>query len=228
MKLFKIKSENIDRRLIILLPFIQLIFSCQGKGSRAVESKEILQTDTMIKDIPLNKRGNPYSYYKNKSGVENKIGLSNLENGFDSLQIRVWYAYASCDTSQLFLLKRKEGKWAAELYTLIYRLNESDGSLMSIDKEVLIKTPKSGWQSFTGKIVELGIASLPDSKKIAGYPDFADGNSIIVEVSSGFKYRIYSYKEPSKVMDEINEARKIEEILKLIESEFDFTRLRKI
>ena len=214
--------------LVIAVCIMELVVSCNGQTESNEFKENRKLADTVVKDIPLNKKGRPSSYYQNKSNVENKLGLKSLENGFDSLQIRLWYGYAFKDSSQLVVLRNSNGKWTSELFTLVYHLNENGDALKSISKEIITRDPKSGWGNFIDKVLKLQITTLPDMNKIKDYPDFADGDDIIIEAAAKKYYRIYSYKEPNQVQFKIKEAKNIERILELIENEFDFKRLRKL
>lgn len=216
------------RILVIAVCITELLVSCNGQTGINGFNENREPVDTVVKDIPLNKKGKPSSYYRNKNSVENKLGLKSLENGFDSLQIRLWYGYAFKDSSQLVVLKNTKGKWTSELFTLVYHLNENGDTLKSISKDMIIREPKSGWRNFIDKVLKLQVTTLPDKSKIKDYPDFVDGDDIIIEAATKKYYRIYSYKEPNHVQFKIKEAKNMEQILVLIESEFGFKRLRKL
>lgn len=199
---------------------IWLISSCNSQTNTN-------QPLTIKKDIPLNKRGKPYSYYNNKSKVEEKIGIYTLENGFDSIQIRIWYGYAFNDSAQLVILKNSKSIWSGEFLSLVYNLNDKDNFLKSISKSSVIKEPLKGWDSLITLLNKYQITTLPDDSKINGYPDMTDGDGVVVEIATKKSYRIYSYKQPSMVKDKISEANQMEKILRVIENEFSFPRLRK-
>jgi hypothetical protein len=158
--------------------------------------------------------------------VERLMGLQSLENGFDSLQLRFWYGYARTDSSQLVVIARKGQIWSAQLYTFIYVMGDS-GKIISIKKDESSGSPKLGWKQFIQELYKLSIPTLPDKYSIKNYPEYTDGSSIIVEVATKRYYRIYSYKEPMMVQEQVQDAGKIEQALMLIEDQFEYKRLRK-
>lgn len=102
---------------VVFFTIFELLLACkhQNRYGSITNDKHSI-ADTLVKDIPLDKKGRPRSYYRNKGGVENKLGLQSLENGFDSLQIRIWYGYAFNDTSQLAIFKNSNGNWKGDFF----------------------------------------------------------------------------------------------------------------
>ena len=160
--------------------------------------------------------------------MERHLGLNTLENGFDSIQIRIWYGYAFIDTSQLVILKNNKKEWVAELVTFKYHTDNRIDSVNAIDKTSVKSQPKSGWSNFINKLFSLKITELPDFSKVKNYQDMMDGDDVIVEISTVNSYRIFSYKEPRHFKERIPEAKSMEMILELVEDEFGFLRLRKL
>ena len=212
-------------RFFIVACLVGLLFSCNAQAGNT-HTKEL--ADTVMRDIPLDKKGKPTLSYLSKVQIAAQLKLDTLENGFDSLQIRIWYGYARTDSGQLVIIKNINNKWTAELFTLLYHLNENGNTLKSISKNVVLREPNSGWENFTSNLFELQIMGLPDFRKIINYPDIADGNGVSIEIATTKQYRYYLYQEPKMVQDKIKQAKKIEEILELIEDEFNFKRLRKL
>lgn len=213
--------------LLSLCPF-SLMISCETNRNKSTnyDLKNNQSRDTVVKDIPMDKNGKPRSYYKNKEVVEKIIGLESLENGFDSIQIRIWHGYAFNDTSQLIVFKKNQGNWFGEFFTLIYKYNEKGDSILSINKSVVKREPKSGWEVLMKKMLSLDILTLPDYKEIPNYLQVADGDAVIFEIATQKVYRIYSYQAPNLNKFEHQQAMKIEKVLKLIEDEFNFIQLR--
>lgn len=211
---------------LVILVFL-LFCATDEKNKIKFNNTHKKEIDTVIKDIPKDKKGRPRSYYKNKMFVENKIGLETLENGFDSIQIRIWYGYAFKDSSQLIIIKKTQGKWFGIFYTLKYNYNEKRDSIIGIENSLISKKPKSSWEIFINNFLAIGILDLPDYKEIPNYYQGADGDAIIVEIGTQNKYRIFSYQEPNLKKAQFLQAMKMEEALELIENEFNFFRLRK-
>lgn len=70
--------------------------------------------------------------------------------------------------------------------------------------------------------------STPKNPTVINYPEVVHGDDVIVEISTKTIYRIYSYKEPRLFQGKIKEAKRMEDILVLIEKEFNFNRLRRM
>ena len=71
----------------------------------------------------------------------------------------------------------------------------------------------TGWKAFCANLFGHDITTLPDESRIMGYPDFADGNGVIIEVATMHRYRIYTYTVPHLAKD-IQQAEEIEAILR--------------
>jgi hypothetical protein len=184
------------------------------------------KTDSVIKDIPLTKRGEPRMFYINKNLSENKLKLTTLENGTEFSEFRLWYTYASNDTAQLVILKDTGKRWQAELYNLIYRYTEKYDSLLSIDKHFSTSVPVSGWSNFIKQLKSSNIEVLPDKSLIKEYPEMTDGDEIIVEVADAEHYRIYHYQLPGMLRNDIPEANDMNNIMSVIQQELKFKQLR--
>lgn len=214
---------------VIFFLCIYFCISCDNKTrTGGVLSIQNTQTDTVVKDVPLKRNGKFPAYYLNKPFVERQLGLNTLENGFDSIQIRIWYGYAFIDTSQLVILTNSNQEWVAELMTFQYYTENRNDSRIDANINVIKKEPSSGWSNFTEKLFSLNITELPDFSKVKNYQDLMDGDDVIIEVSTVNSYRIFSYKEPGYFKETVPEAKLMETILELVEYEFKFQRLRKL
>lgn len=222
-------KRNLLSLHIGLCVFMLLISCVTNDGERAKQDVKMnVVSDTVVKDIPTDGKGKPRSFYRNKEIVEKKVGLRTLENGYDSIQIRIWYGYAFNDTSQLIQFKKTQGAWFGDFFTLKYNFNVKGDSVMSIDKSIISREPKSGWEIFVKQMLDLEILTLPDYKDIPNYLQTADGDAVIIEVATQKLYRIYSYQAPNMNKLDHWQAKNIEDILELIEDEFNFPRLRKL
>lgn len=209
-----------------LIIFLSVIICCCN--TRHESSYKNSSVDTVTKEIPLTKKGKPDFFYKLIKQKAAQLKLDSLEKGYDSLQIRIWYDYSFLENQQLVVIKRVSQKWNCELYTLKVDWNDSSRYDKIISKIVIEKEPISGWDNFTKQLLDLKIMSLPDMRKVPGYNEIigADGNSFNVEIATKDKYRFYGYWEPGN-FSQYWQAKNMEDILRLIEREFDFKRLRK-
>jgi hypothetical protein len=148
---------------------------------------------------------------------EAQLGLINLENGFDNLQIRIWYEYSLIKNRRLVVITNQRASWTATVYNL--QVNYDGETEIIVSKEIKQAIPKSGWESFLKKLFDLKIVTLPDSHDIANYSSGDDGVTYDIEIATKNQYRFYSYWGPSWNEDKIWQARNISAILKLIEEE---------
>jgi len=152
----------------------------------------------------------------------NQLGIGNLKNGFDSLQIRIWYDYSLLKNRDLVIIQLKKGKWLGFHYSMVVDWDPLKNTETIVTKTVKNVTPKSGWNDFLIRLSDLRITSLPNMKDIPGLKDFwDDGNYYNIEIAKGKNYRFYTYHVPSKFEDKFWQARNMSDILRLISTEFN-------
>ena len=184
-----------------------------------------LNTDTVKKDIPLDQKGNPMGFYKWKDIIEKKGDFQTIENGFDSLEIRIWYGHAFSDKLQLLVISKWKLGWNGELVELNCVYDKKHDSILSISRLSKKVLPKTGWKDFILKINKLKVQSLPNYSTINNYSVCSDGDGVTIEVATVNKYRIYNYP-CFESNAQIWQAGNISKIMNLIENEFNFKRLR--
>ena len=136
--------------------------------------------NSFYKEIPHYKSGEIISYYSTIKKYENIFKLDTIENGFDSLQIRIWYHYPKFRTPKhVFILKKQNNTWTTMLY--------------SFDKDsLMIINPKSNLNKVIHNILKNKIMTLPNMDDIKGLEDgYADGESYTIEISDKNHYRLY-------------------------------------
>jgi hypothetical protein len=210
---------------------------CMALAASATPASHLNSTgdrDTVKKDIPMEPTRHhgpmvPVGYYKYKINIEKKMGFATLENGFDSLYIRLWYGYSnSVDTLQLVTIQYSGGKWKARLYLLPIKVDRHTDTTIAVKQIVGDVVPRAGWQSFSSRLLAHHIMTLPDMRNIPKYPDLTGGgSSVTIEVATQRMYRIYSYTDP-RLATGHPQARDIEAILKLIREQLGLKQLRSI
>ena len=192
----------------LTLIFIAAFFSCKD----------------FKKEIPKGKDGqNVYSYKWMKILTE-KSKIKNLEEGIDSMCIRLWFSGSFRDTVKVIELKNENHIWTHNRYDLI--VHYKDFWKDQLDVKLVSKTqtkPKSEWSTIIDSLFKLGITKLPNDLAITHYTIPNHGNDVMIEAATKDYYRLYNL--PIVQFGEnktIEEAQKGIGIIRLIESEFDF------
>jgi len=208
--------------LFTLAIFLIFFFACNNPKNFKNKRDEI---QNFKKEIPTDKRGDYFpSYYLIKKYTK-KAELRNLENGFDSICIRLWYIYGIGSSWQVVEIKKNSKEWLSEFILLTADKNKKDSSTR-IQKSILFEKPKSGWDVFTKELFNYNITTLPTDELIKGYKRNTDGHFVIVEIATEKYYRIFNYSDLN-YNSNIKEARVISDIMKLVEREFGVERLHK-
>lgn len=211
--------------LVIIIQFciFFLINSCIHREKSVILNKSDKQE--VIKIIPKNKYGGSYFPYELVKKTTKRAGLNFLDNGYDSVFIRLWYVYRF--SLQVVDLKKNQGVWKAESHNM--QLDLINDTIQPVNIKSNPAFPKSGWESFTSKLFSLNILNLPDDSEIKDYHlnNATDASFITVEIATINKYKIYSYTEPY-VHLEFLEARSMENIIKLIDEELGLKRAEKL
>jgi len=208
-------------RITKILIIISFLTSCSRQtisdsNLSKIDSSKLKFNDSF--NSLLNETINDYSH---------QLKLESLKNGFDSLQIRIWFDYSIVPERRLFIIKRKKSKWIAISYKMTLNLDSTYqvDSLKTIDKFKSIKMeelkPKNGWNNFMNKLLSLKITTLPNSEEIKGFEsDMDDGILYMIEIATKDKYRFYYYENPEELKDKFWQAKNLVDIIQLIKSEF--------
>ncbi len=205
------------RQFIITILFVIYWALCFAQNTAVI--------DKFRKEIPTWKDGDTDLFYNLSQQKAAQLKLDVLQNGYDSLQIRIWYNYPFTTLRKLFIIKRANSVWSATSYRMSVDWNPTNltDSVMSKRKKTV--SPKSGWADFVHKLLTLQIIQLPNMRDIPGLEDWwSDGENYNVEVSTKQLYRFYGYHLPEKFQDKYWQAKNMAEILKLVETEFSVER----
>ncbi len=208
---------------LTLCLFTLLIQSCNGQTGKLKDNKTSSR-DTFIRDIPLYRSGKETQAYAIMRQLERKLGLHDITSGFDSIQLRIHFSYSGKDTAHLVLLNYQNNKWDAKLYTYLFGNNDSINEFTPVS--FVSRYPSSGWIAFISKIYAFEILTLPDMDKINNAFEIYEGDVITVEYATRTKYRLYQYVTPYRFQKLWKEAKQMDEITKVLESELNFKRLR--
>jgi hypothetical protein len=150
------------------------------------------------------------------------MSLERLENGFDSIAIRVWLSYNRKDTLQVFTIKRQNNLWIGYFSQGAYEFSEHHDSIRYVGKIGIAVKPMLDWRIFVDSLIRFNILKLTDYRKITSMNDYPldGGNSVTFEISTKSLYRIYTYEMPGHFAAKHKEAADVVRILNLIQGQF--------
>ncbi len=195
-------------RFTYLLFYILLISSCTQHENLNIPSFPLKNSDSIRVDNLISQK-------------RKQLNIESLETGFDSIQIRIWYEYSLLKKRDLIILKFTQGEWNGTFYSMIVDWDPLKTTETILSKSVKNVKPKSGWNNFTKKLVDLKLTTLPNMRDIPGLSDtWDDGTTYAVEIAAGKKYRTYSYHEPEEFKD-YWQANKMLAILEIFSKELN-------
>ncbi len=198
------------------------------KGDTINSILEKMRADTFVVDIPKVIGGGEFiPEFDRATERARNLNLTQLINGTDSIEIRVWFNYGN--EQQCLRVFNDKNEWYGDLITVHYTPPKDEQSEWGVSSFVEKKEPKNGWRNFLKKSVELGILTLPDCHKVSGY-SFSTGFSKTVnfEIATANLYRFYSYVSPNSFRNKIKEADDVEKLFELMQSKFDFKMIETI
>jgi len=209
-------------KIRIFLLYIILVagLECCNNRQDISSGKEFKIVDSMQKDIPLTKSGKPKFLYRKFAKETSLLGIENLEEGFDSIQLRIWMPESIKNKREVVIISNTKKKgWEAKIGRFYSIGNLDSNNMKIIDMEWKIVKPKSGWKFFLDSIFKLHITSLPDITHIKGYEVGADGDVFTFEIGIQNKYRFYQYWEPFLYQKKFWQALESVEIIQLLKEQ---------
>jgi hypothetical protein len=191
---------------------LALIAGCTMRSNHA---------NKFIRDIPDIKSGKSETLLGIQATADS-LQLARLENGFDSLQIRVWLTYSKKDTLQVITIKKQNKRWSGYYCQVTFSFNEHRDSILYYKNCGFSIKPILDWQVLVDTFIKHNILTLPDCRKIMSTNEFPfdGGNSVLFEISTANQYRIYMYEIPSHFKKKYKEAENVDEILTLLSKQF--------
>jgi len=209
---------NMQNITLIIILAILSFASCKGQTNSTHEPVTFVDTiKSFKKEIPSND-----VFYILAKDKQKQLGLDSIENGFDNLQLRIWYGFSRVRNRKLVTIINKGKKWTATVYNMQVNWNGETETIIA--KEIKQVTPKSGWTVFSKKLLDLKVVTLPPMDNISGYESGKDGKMFNVEVATKNQYRFYGYWEPQDYQNKFWQAKNMTGILDLFKTELNVER----
>ncbi len=199
--------------MIITILFLTTFLTTVGQTST--------DTSKFKSEIPTWAEGRQDLFFSLAQQKRQQLSLQDLQNGFDSLQIRFWYDYSLFTQRDLLIISRTNSTWTAFVYNLTVDWDASTLTEKVKTKKYKSAIPKNGWGNLITRLMDLEVMTLPNMHDIPGLQDgWTDGINYNVEIATKSMYRFYGYHLPDKFKEKYKEAKNMVDILKLIEIEF--------
>jgi hypothetical protein len=192
-----------NRKLEISWCFILLIAVLFGCQSASIEPR-------FVRDIP-NHKYEAQTLLQGVRATKDSLGLDDLENGYDSLQIRMWFTYPMSDSEQVLSIKRNNGHWYGNFCLASYRLTLAGDSISRYTIHFFKPILRSDWSEIVDTLVKFNIMAMRDEQEVIGLDTINSKSnrgcgSVIVEIASRYKYKLFFYSAPVNFKEQFKEA----------------------
>src|ERR1700744_4521796 len=126
------------KRCLYLL-FAGIMFNSSCNSSKK-EWEKLNQTTGFIREVSLDTKGKG-SLLKSLDFIRDSLRLDTLENGYDGLQIRIWYGYSFTYRQQVIVIKNQGGTWSGNYYQFQPHYFKLSDSLLYFEKKMIIIKP---------------------------------------------------------------------------------------
>ncbi len=180
----------------------------QGNNKIRKSISKDIRTDT----------SNTWNSFHNVRQLSRQLKLEPVEEGFDSLQIRIWFDYSLAKKKHLIIIERQNNEWKGRLYQMnVGYVDSLNYNLVEHYNEKNIE-PASGWQQFISDLYQFKVQELSDTSKSG-----TDGTTYCVEILTADNYTYYSFWEPDYTKGRNSQSADMVNIIKLLEREFKYS-----
>ena len=199
---------------------VLVLASCKGR----VKSNQQENINKIRQQVSMDIRtdtSNIWSSFHNVRQLSKQLNLKSPEEGFDSLQIRIWFDYSLAKKKHLIIIEQQNNKWNGRLYEMnvdyVDTLNYD--IVQHYDKKNV--RPASGWPQFIKDLYQLKFQELSDTSGGG-----TDGITYCVELLTPGTYTYYNFYEPENNKDNNWKSANMVKIIALLEREFKFNSLK--
>ncbi len=209
---------QINYTINLLVLIFLFTISCNEPGLLSHPDKKLF-----IKEIPLYTNGQPVISYDLTKGFSQKLNPSTIENGTDSLRIRIWYDFSLIGNKKMIDIVCTTATCSAKLYQWVgYMTFDSSKKIIVEDIKTSQLIPKTNWNNILNNIKQLKILELPTMDSIPDLRDsWADGHNVSFEIGTKDKYRFYCYHMAEKFADRFWQAANVDKFLDILEVELN-------
>jgi hypothetical protein len=199
---------------------VAALASCNGQGTSSQEANANKGRPSIVKVIRTD-TASSWNHFHNVRQLSKQLKLEPIEDGFDSLQIRIWFDHSMAMRKHVIIIERNNDKWKGRLYEMnVGYVDTLNYNLVEHYKKKNVK-PVSGWQQFINELYQYKIQELSDTSGSG-----TDGMTYCVEILTARSYIYYSFWEPEFIKDHNSQSANMVNIIALLEREFKFNPIK--
>ena len=146
-----------------------------------------------------------YLYDKSKN-YSDQLPIQRIKYSNQDLEVRIWFTY-DVQAFKRIIIGKRNNKWSARFIS----------SEQQNRKELILRTPKSGWENLWKLLEEQKVTSNLDDTLVGAVEPFEDSEEVIIESLVKGTYRHYSYNAPR--FSQAEDGKRVMKILDLISEE---------
>jgi hypothetical protein len=208
------------KKNIIILFCVTALASCNGQGTSNQQANTIKSIQPITKEIRTDTTSS-WNEFNNVRQLSRQLKLEPVEDGFDSLQIRIWFNHSMAKKKHLVIIERQTDEWKGRLYEMnVGYVDTLNYNIVEHYNKKNIK-PVSGWQQFISELYQYKIQEL-----LGNSGGGADGMAYCVGILTAGSYVYYSFWDPEFTKDRNGQSANMVNIIALMEREFKFNPLK--
>jgi len=198
-------NKVIPLKYVIYLSF--LLLGCKTRTGPELESsvdafqlKRIIADTTKSIDAKIE-----FEEYQVKKLLCSELGIYELENSQDSLELRLWYEPSIWEPHMLYIIKGNDTLWKAIRYIFYQRRNNfetQDYKVWNAYKDPIIDTLKAetlfpaemSWRNYISILQIDSLWMFPSQSELKGSYGCVDGSGYTVEIKDRIRYKAFHYQ----------------------------------
>jgi hypothetical protein len=193
------------------------LLACSHQNDRQKAARH-----NVIMDIGGDEGGGKF-VHEYHSDLAARLHLDRLEEGYDSLQIRVWLGHSMAGEYHVAIIRRTNNRWKGEVVTYSMSADPGTEKLDRVTKKTRTLSSEIQYEMKIGYLDLDSIVNLPHGEdstacnKCGG----TDGIQYVFEIATINKYRFFYYCEPQYNCD-CTHAWRVVDFATRLERELDF------
>jgi hypothetical protein len=188
--------------------FLLFLLSCSDNGVTVGGKSDTLVLQRIIADTSNNIAAQvELEEYDIKKLLCVELGIYDIENSKDSIEVRLWHEPSMWEPHELFIIRGKDTSWKALRYVFYQRRNNfetEDYKYWDAHKQPIIDSFKAeslfpgnmGWEQYVASLQIDSLWNFPSQSELEGDFGCLDGSGHTIEIKDRHRYKAFRYRCP--------------------------------